>query len=88
VRNQEYCPVAWRNLIPSNHFLAEIENTASGATKTDPRFSYTVYKTGDTYDNGNAVLTADQQNGNASVLNGETIKTQAGASICCFTNKI
>ncbi len=38
VRNQEYCPVAWRNLIPSDALLAEYENTTTGAPKTDPRF--------------------------------------------------
>jgi len=74
VRNQEYCPVAWRNLIPSNHYLNEFENTATGATKTDPRFAMSVYQTGDTYDNGNAVLTDGDQNGNSSVVNGVTKK--------------
>jgi len=74
VRNQEYCPVAWRNLIPSNHFLAEFESTAKGAAKTDPRLGYTVYQTGDKFNNGNTTLTADMQNGNASTLNGQTVK--------------
>ncbi len=74
VRNQEYCPVAWRNLIPSNHFLAEFEKTSTGAAKSDPRYQYTVYETGDLFNNGNTVLTADMQNGNASVVNGQTIK--------------
>ncbi len=36
VRNQEYSPIAWRNLIPSNRLLNEFENTATGAAKTDP----------------------------------------------------
>jgi hypothetical protein len=74
VRNQEYCPVAWRNLIPSNHYLNEFENTATGASKTDPRFAMSVYQTGDTYDDGNAVLTDGDQNGNSSVVNGVTKK--------------
>lgn len=74
VRNQEYCPVAWRNLIPSNKYLNEFESTATGAAKTDPRFSYSVYQTGDTFNNGNDVLTDGAQNGNSSVVNGVTKK--------------
>ncbi len=74
VRNQEYCPVAWRNLIPSDKYLNEFESTATGAAKTDPRFSYSVYKTGDTYNNGQSVLADGDQNGNSSKLNGVTMK--------------
>ena len=74
VRNQEYCPLAWRNLIPSNKFLAEFENTATGAAKTDPRFKWTVYQTGDLFNNNSVVLTDAMQNGNSSVLNGATTK--------------
>jgi hypothetical protein len=74
VRNQEYSPIAWRNLIPSNRFLNEFENTATGAAKTDPRFAMTVYQSGDTYNNGASVLTDDDQNGNSSILNGVTKK--------------
>ena len=74
VRNQEYCPVAWRNLIPSNKYLNEFENKATGAAKTDPRFSYSVYQSGDVYNNGQSTLTDADQNGNSSVLNGVTKK--------------
>ncbi len=80
VRNQEYCPVAWRNLIPSNKFLNEFENVATGAAKTDPRFAWSVYLTGDTYNNQppstgpSAILKDGDQNGNTSVINGATIK--------------
>lgn len=74
VRNQEYSPIAWRNLIPSNRFLNEFENTATGAAKTDPRFAMSVYQVGDTYNNGASVLTADDQNGNSSVVNNVTKK--------------
>jgi tetratricopeptide (TPR) repeat protein len=74
VRNQEYCPVAWRNLIPSNKYLNEFESTVTGAVKTDPRFSYSVYQSGDKYNNGLSVLTDGDQNGNSSVLHGETKK--------------
>lgn len=74
VRNQEYCPVAWRNLIPSNKYLNEFESTVTGAVKTDPRFSYSVYQSGDKYNNGLSVLTDGDQNGNSSILHGETKK--------------
>ena len=70
VRNQEYCPVAWRNLIPSDRYLNEFENTATGAAKTDPRFAMSVYRTGDTYNGGQTVLTDANQNGNTSTVNG------------------
>ena len=74
VRNQEYCPVAWRNLIPSNKYLNEFENTATGAAKTDPRYKFSVYETGDYYNNGAQTLTDGEQNGNSSVVNGVTKK--------------
>lgn len=74
VRNQEYSPIAWRNLIPSNRFLNEFENTTTGAAKTDPRFGMTVYQTGDKYFNNTLTLTDAAQNGNSSVLNGVTKK--------------
>ena len=74
VRNQEYCGVAWRNLIPSDRYLNEFENTATGAAKTDPRFSFSVYQTGDVYNDGASVLTDADQNGNSSILNGVTKK--------------
>lgn len=74
VRNQEYSPISWRNLIPSNKYLNEFENTATGAPKTDPRFAMSVYQTGDKYNNNNNTLTDDEQNGNSSVVNGVTKK--------------
>jgi hypothetical protein len=74
VRNQEYSPIAWRNLIPSNKYLNEFENTATGATKTDPRFALSVYQTGDKYNNNANTLTDAEQNGNTSVVNGATKK--------------
>lgn len=74
IRNQEYSPVAWRNLIPSNKFLNEFENTATGAAKTDPRYKWTVYETGDRFNNDADVLTDAMQNGNSSTVNGVTKK--------------
>lgn len=74
VRNQEYCPVAWRNLIPSNFYLNHFENTATGAAKTDPRYKMSVYETGDLIANGTETLLDADQNGNSSVVNGVTKK--------------
>jgi starch-binding outer membrane protein, SusD/RagB family len=74
VRNQEYNPVAWRNLIPSNKYLNEFENTATGAAKTDPRYKYSVYETGDLFNNGLDTLKDAQQNGSSSIVNGVTKK--------------
>ncbi len=74
VRNQEYNPVAWRNLIPSDKLLEEFEKTTLGDAKTDPRYGMTVYRTGDTYNNGQATLTDANQNGNTSTVHGVTQK--------------
>jgi starch-binding outer membrane protein, SusD/RagB family len=74
VRNQEYSPIAWRNLIPSNKYLEEFENTARGAAKTDPRFKMSVYETGDLFNNNESTLTDANQNGNASIVFGVTRK--------------
>jgi hypothetical protein len=74
VRNQEYCPVAWRNLIPSDKILNEFENSGFGAAKTDPRFSWTVYQSGDKYNNGAETLTDGDQNGNGSTFHGAAKK--------------
>lgn len=70
VRNQEYNGVAWRNLIPSDKYLNNFENTASGAAKTDPRLSFSVYQTGDLFNNNTQTLTDAQQNGSTSTLAG------------------
>lgn len=74
VRNQEYNPIGWRNLIPSNKMLNEFESTVTGAVKTDPRYAYTYYQTGDTFNNGTSTLVPADQNGNSSVVHGTTIK--------------
>ncbi|MBE7173296.1 MAG: RagB/SusD family nutrient uptake outer membrane protein, partial [Williamsia sp.] len=62
--------IDWRNLIPSDKYLNEFENTATGATKTDPRFGMSVYQSGDLYNNSKSTLTDADQNGNSSVVNG------------------
>ncbi|BAV06029.1 Starch-binding associating with outer membrane [Filimonas lacunae] len=74
IRNQEYNPVAWRNLIPSNKLLAEYESTVNGSAKTDPRFKYSIYQSGDAINNNTQTLTDAMQNGSSSVLNGATKK--------------
>ncbi|CAM3841066.1 RagB/SusD family nutrient uptake outer membrane protein [Mucilaginibacter galii] len=74
IRNQEYNPVAWRNLIPSDRVLNEYENTLTGAAKNDPRYGYSIYQSGDTYNNGLSVLTDGDQGGDASKLRGNTVK--------------
>jgi hypothetical protein len=73
-RNQEYSPISWRNAIPSNRFLNEFENTATGAAKTDPRYAMSIYQTGDSYFNNTLTLTDAAQNGNSSIVNGDTVK--------------
>ncbi|HEY6899382.1 MAG TPA: RagB/SusD family nutrient uptake outer membrane protein, partial [Puia sp.] len=45
------------------------------AAKTDPRFAFSIYKTGDMFNNGADALTDGEQNGNSSTLNGATVKT-------------
>jgi hypothetical protein len=67
IRNQEYCPLSWRNLIPSDRLLNEFE-------ANDPRYKATVYETGDKFNNDADVLTDAMQNGNASTVNGVTKK--------------
>jgi len=74
IRNQEYNPIGWRNLIPSNKMLNEFENTTTGALKNDPRYAYSFYQTGDVFNNGESTLVDADQNGNSSVVNGKTIK--------------
>lgn len=77
VRNQEYCAVAWRNLIPSDKFLREFESTDSGATKTDPRYKFSVYEAtsplgvpGDTYNNGQSIMDSNDVQGPKSRVHG------------------
>jgi len=75
VRNQEYNPIGWRNLVPSDRVLNEFESTVTGAAKTDPRYSYSIYQTGDKFDNNTATLVDADQNGTSSMVHGVKIKT-------------
>jgi hypothetical protein len=75
-RNQEYSPIAWRNLIPSGKFIEEFEvpvNTP-GLTKEDPRLAFSIYRPGDTFNHGTQIITVDNQNGNASMVRGASVK--------------
>ncbi len=74
VHNQEYNSVAWRNLVPSNKFLANFEQTVTGFAVNDPRLSFSVYRTGDRINNNTEILTDAMQNGSSSVFNGVTQK--------------
>ncbi len=73
-RSQEYNPVGWRNLIPSNGLLAEYENTAKGDEKTDPRLKYNFYFIGDSYNGDKNVLGDKDVQGNAQTFNGTSQK--------------
>jgi hypothetical protein len=66
-RGQEYGPTAWRNLIPHPRLVAEYETVANGAEKDDPRIRYNFYRLGDTFNNGQSVLTTANIQGDASV---------------------
>ncbi len=73
---QDYNPVAWRNCIPSDRLLDNLERPYKGDAKEDPRLHETVYFSGDTFGppGGPIVLTDEMQNGYASTFNGETVK--------------
>jgi len=73
-RTQEYSPVGWRNLIPSNSLIAEFESTFKGDAKTDPRRAYSFITIGDKYNNGQSTLLDGQVQGNTSTLDGATTK--------------
>lgn len=74
VRHQEVAPIGWRNLIPSTSLLNEFERPENGAEKRDPRFDKSFYLTGDTYNNGTEVLTAEDQRGNSTFFDGQEQK--------------
>ncbi|MDO6440300.1 RagB/SusD family nutrient uptake outer membrane protein [Cyclobacterium sp. 1_MG-2023] len=62
-RGQEYGPTAWRNVIPSESLVNEFETVENGAAKDDPRGSYNFYRIGDSYNNGQSVLTEEKVQG-------------------------
>jgi len=71
-RSQEYNTTAWRNLIPSDRYLNEFERIGGLHTsiKDDPRFAFSIYKTGDLFFNDTKTLTDAMQNGNVSNIQG------------------
>jgi starch-binding outer membrane protein, SusD/RagB family len=73
---QDYSPVAWRNMIPSNKLLNAFDHTNHGDAKVDPRLRQTVIFTGDTFgpiDNPK-VLTDAMQSGYGQEFHGTEIK--------------
>ncbi len=72
VRTQEYSAVGWRNLIPSDGLLNEFERVSKGDAKDDPRFAKSFYSLGDTFNNGESVLTDVQ--GEETTFEGVTTK--------------
>lgn len=74
IRTQEYSPIGWRNLVPSNKILDSYERTTKGDTKNDPRFNMSFWKTGDSFNNGKDILKDDAVQGNTSKLDGKDLK--------------
>jgi hypothetical protein len=66
-RGQEYGPNAWRNLIPNRNLVAAYERVEAGAAKNDPRNNYNFYRIGDTYNNGQSVLTPSDVQGDINI---------------------
>jgi starch-binding outer membrane protein, SusD/RagB family len=62
-RTQEYNPIGWRNLVPSDKLLAEFETTDAGHAKTDPRFGFSFYRIGDKYKYDSSILKDSQVQG-------------------------
>jgi hypothetical protein len=73
-RTQEYSPIGWRNVIPSNSLIAEFESASKGDVKTDPRRAYSFLVTGDKFNNGTETLTDGMVQGNTSLYEGATTK--------------
>lgn len=70
VRTQEYSAVGWRNVIPSDKLLNSYERTSKGDAKTDPRYDYSFWLEGETFNNGASVMTPDRVQGNTSMVDG------------------
>lgn len=74
IRTQEYSPIGWRNLVPSNKILDSYERTTKGDTKNDPRFDMSFWKPGDSFNSGKDILKDDAVQGNSSKVDGKDIK--------------
>ncbi|MBC7890987.1 MAG: RagB/SusD family nutrient uptake outer membrane protein [Sphingobacteriaceae bacterium] len=75
-RSQEYSPIGWRNLIPSNSLLAEYETVAKGDAQEDPRVRQSMYFIGDKFNGDKDILDDDKfkVQGNSSTFDGKTQK--------------
>jgi len=76
LRHQWIAPGAWRNMMPSNSFLAEFEDN-------DPRLKYTVYFTGDKA-NDNWILSDDDNHGYKVTYKGQQISCSWRKSTICY----
>lgn len=74
IRTQEYSPIGWRNLIPSDKMIDNYERTSKGDAKNDPRFDMSFWKAGDKFNNGADVINDVNVQGNSSKLDGKTLK--------------
>jgi starch-binding outer membrane protein, SusD/RagB family len=74
IRTQEYSPIGWRNLIPSNKILANYEKTSKGDAKNDPRFEMSFWKAGDKFNSGKDEMNDNAVQGNSSTVEGKTMK--------------
>ena len=74
VRTQEYSAIGWRNVIPSNKLLNSYERVSTGDAKDDPRYTQSFWSEGDKFNNGASTLTAEKVQGNASLVDGKTLK--------------
>lgn len=74
IRTQEYSPIGWRNLIPSDKMIDNYERISKGDAKNDPRFDMSFWKAGDKFNNGADVINDVNVQGNSSKLDGKTLK--------------
>ncbi|WP_337042275.1 RagB/SusD family nutrient uptake outer membrane protein [Emticicia sp. 17c] len=74
IRTQEYSPIGWRNLIPSDKMIDNYERTEKGDTKNDPRYDMSFWKAGDKFNNGADVMMDENVQGNSSKRDGKTFK--------------
>jgi starch-binding outer membrane protein, SusD/RagB family len=87
VRHQEYSPVGWRNVIPSNKIIDEFERPSKGDAKRDPRMDYSFYFKGDVVNNGKGKLEIDYPvQGNTSILDGVEQKISWRKYSACYRN--
>ncbi len=74
IRTQEYSPIGWRNLIPSDKMIDNYERTVKGDAKNDPRFDMSFWKAGDKFNNGADIINDANVQGNSSKMDGKTFK--------------